>query len=182
MRRTTLRALGGFALLATLLGISVASVWAEGPSSPGLRVDVTTHNPDPNNGGFDSILLVSVPHQRPFTPPRYDLLQSFVLQSIDLTQTAPDGTSTTTNLITCTLSSSPAYPSRNTVSTCTGTFASRVNSRAYPGSDTGIYWSGFSPDTNGSWTFTFAVTGLYDNAPTTLTSRVHLSVGQPPDE
>src|SRR5437016_7957879 len=112
MRRITPRTLGGIALLATLLGISVASVWAEGPASPGLRVDVTTHNPDPNNGGFDSILLVSVPHQRPFTPPRFNLLQSFVVQSIDLTQKAPDGTSATTNLITCTLSSSPAYPSR----------------------------------------------------------------------
>ena len=181
MRRITPRTLGGIALLATLLGISVASVWADGPASPELRVEVTTHNPDPNNGGFDSVLLVSVPHQRPFNPPRFNLLQSFVLQSIDLTQTGPDGTSTTSNLITCTLSG-PAYPSRNTVSTCTGIFASRVNSRAYPGSNTGIYWSGFSPDTNGSWTFKFAVTGLYNNAPTTLTSSVHLSVGQSPED
>jgi hypothetical protein len=26
------------------------------------------------------------------------------------------------------------------------------------------------------------VTGLYNNAPTTLTSSVHLSVGQPPED
>jgi hypothetical protein len=176
MMRITPRKLAGVALLSMLLSIGVATVYAEDdiPPSPHFHVDVTTHEPSASGGGFDSILYVSVPHQRPFTPPRFNLLQSFVLQSIVLTQTGPDGTSTTSTLITCTLSASPAYPSRNTVSTCTGIFASRAIGFVYPGSNTGIYFSGFAPDSVGHWTFTFTVTGLYNNAPTAMTSSVKL--------
>jgi hypothetical protein len=175
MMRITSKRLGGIALLAMLLSIGAATVYAENPPPPHLKLDVTTHNPSIAPGtGFDTILYVSVAHQKPFTPPRFNLLQSFVLQSIDMTQTGPDGKSTTSNLITCTLSTSPAYPSRNTVSTCTGTFPSRVNGLVYPGSTTGIYFSAFGPDTVGEWTYTFHVTGLYNNAPITLTSSVEV--------
>jgi hypothetical protein len=175
MKRTALRTVGIIAVTLMLLGIGVVSVSADGPPPPHLDVKITTHSPSVSGDGFDAILYVSVPPQKPSgsnSPDRYDLTQSFVVQSIDLTETAPDGTSTTSTLITCTLSSSPAYPSRNTVSTCTGTFASRVMSYAYPGSETGIYFSGFGPASTGHWTYTFSVTGLYDSSPTTLTSRV----------
>lgn len=176
MKSIAPRKLAGLTILALLLSIGLAAAYADNPPPPHLQVDVTTQTPSASGDGFDSILYVSVAHQNPFNPPRFNLLQSFVVQSIDLTQTAPNGTNTASNLITCTLSSSPAYPSRNTVSTCTGDFASRVNAFVYPGSDTGIYFSAFGPDTPGHWTFTFSVTGLYNNAPITLTDKVNLDV------
>ena len=175
MKRITSRQLGGITLIAILLSIGVVSVTAAPQPRPHLDIDVTTHQPSVSGDGFDAILYVSVPNQKPsglFSPNRYDLTQSFVLTSIDLTETAPDGTSTTSHLITCTLSSSPAYPSRNTVSTCTGTFPSRVMSFVYPGSNTGIYFSGFGPSATGDWKYTFYVTGLYNSVSTTLTQQV----------
>jgi hypothetical protein len=177
MKRVSSRTLGGIALLAMLLSIGVVSVSAktETPPSPHFQVSVTTHKPSVSGDGFDAILYVSVPHQKPSgsnSAHRYDLTQSFVLQSIGLTETAPDGTSTASNLITCTLSSSPAYPSRNTVSTCTGTFPSRVMSYVYPGADTGIYFSGFGPSQTGDWKYAFTVTGLYNGVSITLASHV----------
>jgi hypothetical protein len=181
MKRTALRAIGIVAVIGMLLGIGVVSVSAHGAPPPRLLVKITTHSPSVSGDGFDATLYVIVPPQKPSgsnSPNRYDLTQSFVVQSIGLTETAPNGTSTISTLITCTLSTSPAYPSRNTISTCTGTFASRVMSYVYPGSDTGIYFSGFGPSATGYWTYTFSVTGLYNNATTTLTS--HFSVNAKP--
>jgi hypothetical protein len=181
MKRAAIRTLGILAVIGMLLGIGVVSVSANGPPPPHLLVKITTHSPSVSGDGFDAILYVIVPPQKPSgsdSPDRYDLTQSFVVQSIGLTETAPNGTSTTSTLITCILSTSPAYPSRNTVSTCTGTFASRVMSYVYPGSDTGIYFSGFGPDTTGHWKYAFSVTGLYNNASTTLT--FHFTVNAKP--
>lgn len=178
MKRTASTILGAIAVLAVILSLTVASI-AASPPPPTLTVDVTSHRVS-TSSAFDTIVYVTVPHQMPFVPNLFNLLQSFVVQSIDLTQTAPDGTVTPTNLITCSLSTTPAYPSRNTVSTCTGIFPWRVNSRAYPGSTTGIYWVGFAGFTQtGVWTFTYSVTGLYNGASTTLTHTFTINVDPP---
>src|SRR5690348_2826159 len=118
MKRTALRMIGIIAVTGLLLGIEVVSVSAHGPPPPRLLVKITTHSPSVSGDGVDAILYVIVPPQKPSgsdSPDRYDLTQSFVLRSIGLTEIAPNGTSTTSTLVTCTLSSSPAYPSRNTV-------------------------------------------------------------------
>ena len=165
----------GIALLAGILSISAASISAS-PPPPNLMVDVTEHKTS-SSAGFDTILYVLVPHQMPFNPPFFNLMQSFVVEEIDQTSVAPDGTSSTETLITC---STPAYPARNAVTTCSGFRPQRVDSRAYPGSTTGIYEVAFAGFTEtGVWRFTFTVTGLYNGASTTLTQTFNVNVDPP---
>ena len=177
MTKLSSRTLGGIAIIAVLLSFGAITVVAdtETPPSPHLHVSITTHTPSVSGDGFDNIIYVTVPPQKPSgsqSPNRFDLTQSFVLTKIVLTETAPDGSSTTETQVTC---SSPSYPARNTVTTCTTStppFASRVESRAYPGSDTGIYFLGLGPDKVGHWEYTFSVTGMYNSALTTLTAHI----------
>ncbi|HEV2390140.1 MAG TPA: hypothetical protein VGS04_05375, partial [Nitrososphaerales archaeon] len=101
MKRMALRTLGIIAVTGMLLGIGVVSVSADGPPPPHLDVKITTHSPSVSGDGFDAILYVSVPPQKPSgsnSPDRYDLTQSFVVQSIGLTETEPNGTTTSSTL------------------------------------------------------------------------------------
>lgn len=177
MKRTAYRTIVGIAILVVILSVSAASISAS-PPPPNLIVDVTAHMTSPS-AGFDSILYVLVPHQMPFFPPNFNLKQSFIVEEIDETDTSPSGIVSKNVLITCTLSTSPAYPNRNTVVTCFGTFPWRVNTRAYPGSTTGIYLIGFGLGETGLWRFTFTVTGLYDGAITTLSASFNVNVDPP---
>ena len=169
MKRTYLRTLGAIALLTIVLGVSMTS-FSAGPPPASLSVYVTATRIT-SSEAFDTVLYVAVPRQQPINP-TFNLYQSFVVQSIDFTETHPDGSVDGGNLITCSLSG-PAYPSRNAVLTCSGSFTSRVNGLVYPGSTTGIYFvgfGGFGPGDVGRWTYTYTVTGLYYGAVTTLTS------------
>ncbi len=178
MTRLTGWTLGGLFLIAFLLTLGAFTVAADTEKKslppPKLHLSITTHTPSVSGDGFDTIFYISVPPQKPTgsqSPDRYDLTQSFVLTQIVLTETAPNGSSTTETQVTC---SSPGYPARNTVTTCTTatpSFASRVESRAYPGSDIGVYFLGLGPDTVGHWEYTFSVKGMYNNASTTLTAH-----------
>jgi hypothetical protein len=131
------------------------------------------------SGGTDFTVYVQVPNNAPVSGTFYDLQPAFVVQSISVGQTAPDGTVfPPSSVITCTTAATnkyPGYPSRGALTTCSGIYEQRVDPRAYWGSNTAIYFIGFvgfSPA--GTWTLTFVVTGLYYSNTITLTASTHI--------
>jgi hypothetical protein len=143
-------------------------------SAPNLSIAITSAN-FAGTSGFDTLLYVNTPAATSNTLARYFLSSAFIVQTIDDQFTAPDGTVSTDHLITCV--TSPDYPSRGAVTTCTGFFTQRVESRAYSGSTTGIYfigYVGFTPP--GHWILTDTATGLFQGATITLTATVQFNV------
>jgi hypothetical protein len=148
------------------------------PSTPSMSV-VSAVSTVSTSGGTDFTVYVQVPNNSPVSGTFYDLRPAFVVQSISVGETEPNGTVIPlSTLITCTTAATkqyPGYPSRGAQTTCSGIYEQRVDPRAYWGSSTAIWFLGlvgFSPA--GTWTVTFVVTGLYYGNTLALTASTHI--------
>lgn len=167
--------------IAATLGITPVLVSAT-PALPVMTV-VPAFTSITVGAGTSFTVYVQVPNNPPTSGGLRDLRASFIVQTINNSLTAPDGTVIDKgNLVTCTTVPTNQYPrpypSRNAATSCSGLSHNRVDPRAYSGSNTAIY---FLDLTNfpkaGTWTVTFAVTGLYYLNTITLTASAQLNVG-----
>lgn len=126
----------------------------------------------PQNSAIDFYIYVQVPNNPPVTGSFYDLQPAFVVQSIteqDFVNGTSDGPPTL--FITCTTAGTTGYPSSSAETDCGGLiYEQRVISRAYWGTNTGIWFLGFVFfGITGTFTVQFTVTGLYYGNTITLT-------------
>ena len=133
--------------------------------------------------GTSFTVYVQVPDNPPTVFGLRDLRASFIVESINHSLTSPDGKVINKGtLVTCTTGPTHeyprGYPNRGASTSCAGQSHNRVDPRAYSGSNTAIY---FVDITNfakvGTWTVSFAVTGLYYLNNVTLTASAQLNVG-----
>lgn len=167
--------------MTSTLGITPVLVSAA-PMPPSMTV-VPAFSSITVGSGTSFTVYVKVPDNPPTVQGLRDLRASFIVQTINNSLTAPDGTVIDKgNLVTCmtvpTKEYPGAYPSRGASTSCAGQSHNRVDPRAYSGSNTAIY---FVDLTNfpkaGTWTVTFTVTGLYYLNTITLTASAQLNVG-----
>lgn len=171
------------ALAVTVL-VGITPIFA-GPSLPSVSVVPALYS-FPVGGRSDFTVYVRVSSNEPVSDGFYNLYPAFVVTAINNTVTDPTGVSSgQQNLVTCTTEptvyenvSYPGYPSRSSVTECSGLYPGRVDPRAYWGSNTAIYFLGlvipFGP--TGTWTITFTVTGLYYGNTVTLNGSAHFTV------
>lgn len=154
------------------VGSTTSATAAPSSNSPTISV-VPALSSIPVNGSDDFTVYVQVPNNPPVSGTFYNLDPAFVVQSIAVQSTT---------FITCSTGATgkyPDYPSRNAITSCSGTYEQRLNARAYWGSNTGIWFLGFlflgTPA--GTDTETFIVTGLYYGNMITLTASASITIG-----